>query len=69
MRRKNFRWWSKYNFILSAGLEGGTLLSAVLIFFCLQFPRHGTINVNWWGNTVLSVPFSSLFSPHWRDLD
>ena len=52
MRRRRFRWWSKFNFVLSAGLEGGTIFSAVLTFFALQFPRGGTIAVNWWGNDV-----------------
>ncbi|BGP20792.1 hypothetical protein JCM10213_008929 [Rhodosporidiobolus nylandii] len=52
MRRRHFRWWSKYNFVLSAGLDAGTVLSGVIIFFCLQLPRNGTISVNWWGNSV-----------------
>lgn len=43
MRRNRFRWWSKFNFILSAGLDSGTVLSGVLIFFALQLPKDGTI--------------------------
>lgn len=45
MRRRHFRWWSKFNFVLSAGLEGGTIVAGVLIFLCLQLPRQGTIEV------------------------
>lgn len=43
MRRRHFRWWSKYNFILSAGLDSGTILSALVIFFTLQLPKGGSI--------------------------
>ncbi|KAG5730198.1 hypothetical protein E4T56_gene11694 [Termitomyces sp. T112] len=56
MRRRHFSWWTKYNYVLSAALDAGVAVSAVLIFFCLQFPRDGTIGLNniqtWWGNSV-----------------
>ncbi|KPV72916.1 uncharacterized protein RHOBADRAFT_39051 [Rhodotorula graminis WP1] len=54
VRRRHFRWWSKYNFILSAGLDAGTILSALVIFFTLQLPKNGTISLNWWGNNVFT---------------
>lgn len=42
--------------ILSAAMDSGLAISVVLIFFCLQYPRDGTIGANtiqtWWGNTV-----------------
>ncbi|KAF7334639.1 OPT oligopeptide transporter [Mycena venus] len=42
--------------VLSAALDSGVAVSAVLIFFILQYPRNGTIGLNtiqsWWGNTV-----------------
>ena len=42
--------------VLSAGLDSGLAISTIIIFFCLQFPRDGTIGANsiqtWWGNTV-----------------
>lgn len=44
MRRNNFRWWSKFNFLLSAGLDSGTVLSGLFIFFVLQLPLGGTIS-------------------------
>ncbi|MBW0525345.1 hypothetical protein O181_065060 [Austropuccinia psidii MF-1] len=53
LRRTKFRWWSKYNFVLSAGLDVGTVISAVMIFFTLQLPNGGSIaTLKWWGNTV-----------------
>jgi OPT family oligopeptide transporter len=51
LRRRYFRWWLRYNYILSGALDSGVGISLILIFFCLQFPRGG-INLNWWGNTV-----------------
>ncbi|KAK4683607.1 hypothetical protein P7C73_g6631, partial [Tremellales sp. Uapishka_1] len=49
VRRKAFAWWSKYNYVLSAALDVGTLLSAVFIFLFLDLPGA---SVNWSGNTI-----------------
>lgn len=43
MRRRYFRWWSKFNFVLSAGLDAGTVLSGLFIFFTLQLPKGGSL--------------------------
>lgn len=54
IRRRNFAWWSKYNYVLSAALDSGVAIGAILVFFCLQFPKNGAIGANsiltWWGN-------------------
>ncbi|KAJ7193068.1 oligopeptide transporter [Mycena pura] len=56
IRRRHFAWWTKYNYVLSAALDSGVAVSAVLIFFILQFPMDGNIGLHtiqsWWGNTV-----------------
>ncbi|KAJ7128729.1 OPT oligopeptide transporter [Mycena epipterygia] len=56
IRRRHFAWWTKYNYVLSAALDSGVAVSAVLIFFILQYPKNGNIGLNtiqsWWGNTV-----------------
>ncbi|KAF7291148.1 OPT oligopeptide transporter [Mycena indigotica] len=56
IRRRHFAWWTKYNYVLSAALDAGLAVSAVLIFFILQYPKNGTIGENtiqtWWGNVV-----------------
>ncbi|KAJ7172836.1 OPT oligopeptide transporter [Mycena crocata] len=56
IRRRHFAWWTKYNYVLSAALDSGVAVSAVLIFFILQYPRNGDIGLTtiqtWWGNTV-----------------
>lgn len=71
IRRRNFLWWSKFNYVTSAALDTGmsptsslepsadivlaflgVVLSTMFIFFTLQLPRGGSINVDWWGNNV-----------------
>ncbi|KAF8920283.1 OPT oligopeptide transporter protein-domain-containing protein [Mucidula mucida] len=55
IRRRYFSWWTKYNYVLSAALDAGTAISCIFIFFCLQYPKNGTIGQKleqWWGNTV-----------------
>jgi hypothetical protein len=51
MRRRHFRWWLRYNYILSAALDAGCGIAVIIIFFAIQFPRGG-VSFNWWGNTV-----------------
>jgi len=56
VRRRNFSWWTKYNYVLSAALDSGVAVSILFIFFTLQFPKNGTIGLttlgSWWGNTI-----------------
>lgn len=66
MRRFHFRWWMRFNYILSAALDSGVAISLIVIFFALQLPKGG-INLVWWGNTVwqntadaMGAPFISL---------
>lgn len=54
IRKYNFRWWSKYNFVTSAALDSGTIISTIAIFLMLQLPKDGSITLKWWGNTVSS---------------
>ncbi|KAI0321448.1 OPT oligopeptide transporter protein-domain-containing protein [Amylostereum chailletii] len=56
IRKRHFGWWAKYNYVLSAALDCGTAVATLLVYFCLQYPRHGTVGrgtiESWWGNTV-----------------
>lgn len=52
IRRRHFKWWSRYNYILSAALDSGVAVGAIVIFFCLQYPNNGGFDLVWWGNTV-----------------
>ena len=36
IRRRNFGWWSKFNYVTSAALDSGTVISLIFIFFTLQ---------------------------------
>jgi OPT family small oligopeptide transporter len=49
MRRFHFRWWMRYNYILSAALDAGVAASIIIIFFAVQYPNGG-YTVSWWGN-------------------
>ncbi|RKP23547.1 OPT oligopeptide transporter protein-domain-containing protein [Syncephalis pseudoplumigaleata] len=39
-------WWSRFNYILSAGMDSGVALAGLLIFFIFQYSE---ITVDWWG--------------------
>ena len=36
IRKRNFAWWSKFNYVLSAAMDSGTCLSVIFIFLTLQ---------------------------------
>lgn len=60
IRRRNFPWWAKYNYVLSAALDSGFAVSAVVIYFTLQYPEKGAIGAalaDWWGNTVFKTNY------------
>ena len=67
IRRRHFSWWTKYNYVLSAALDSGVAIAVVLIFFCLQYPKNGSIGENtiqtWWGNTVAGNTADGMRSP------
>jgi hypothetical protein len=60
IRRYHFRWWMRYNYILSTALDAGVALGLLVIFCTVQYPKNGGIGLNtiqtWWGNTVGSFP-------------
>lgn len=59
-KRYQFKKWFKFNYILSAALDGASAISVVFIFFVLQYV-HGSnpkatnqefYNKGWWGNSA-----------------
>ncbi|KAH7330722.1 OPT oligopeptide transporter protein-domain-containing protein [Rhizoctonia solani] len=52
IRRRHFGWWSRYNYILSAALDSGVAVATIIIFFCLQYPKNGALELHWWGNNI-----------------
>lgn len=66
IRRRNFAWWTKYNYVLSAALDAGLALSIIFIFFVLQYPANGSIGEglqHWWGNTVYNETADGMGTP------
>ncbi|KAK4495351.1 hypothetical protein PRZ48_013682 [Zasmidium cellare] len=73
IKDKFFAWWAKYNYILAAGLDVGTALSGIIIFFAVSYPGYSF--PDWWGNTVYAntadgngtawkaIPDSGFFGP------
>ncbi|KAI0762717.1 OPT oligopeptide transporter [Fomes fomentarius] len=62
IRRYHFRWWLRFNYILSAGLDIGVSVGAVIVFFALQY-HNGGINLDWWGNSVWLNTFDAMGMP------
>lgn len=53
IKRKNFAWWSKYNYSISAGLDLGLALGSLIVF--LTTALTNTAAPSWWGNNVLNT--------------
>jgi hypothetical protein len=51
IRRWRFRWWMRYNYILSAALDAGVAIAMVVVFFAVLYPTNNYYP-NWWGNNV-----------------
>ncbi|KAG8899425.1 hypothetical protein FRC00_001436 [Tulasnella sp. 408] len=65
VRTRNFRWWSKFNYILSAALDSGTIFGVVFVFLTLQLPKDGKLALNWWGNTVWQNTADAMGTPYY----
>lgn len=53
--RKRFpAWWEKYTYVFCSAMNTGIALSAIIIFFALQYTN---VNLSWWGN---DVPFAGV---------
>jgi OPT family small oligopeptide transporter len=49
IKKRYLTWWSKYNYILGAGLSAGVAFSSIIIYFAVQYhPKF----IDWWGNNV-----------------
>ncbi|KAK5656720.1 hypothetical protein OQA88_4268 [Cercophora sp. LCS_1] len=51
LKNRFLSFWSKYNFVTSAAFSCAIAISGIVIFFALQISE---IEINWWGNSVLS---------------
>ncbi|KAG0917272.1 hypothetical protein G6F33_001645 [Rhizopus arrhizus] len=67
IKRRANAWWKKYNYVLSAALDSGVAICAIVIFFAFQnteikFPA-------WWGNNADSVDQCPLATANWSGVD
>jgi hypothetical protein len=62
IRRRHFRWWMRYNYILSAALDAGLALALVIMFFAVEYP-HGGVSLNWIGNTIWQTTADAMGLP------
>ncbi|KAJ7741785.1 OPT-domain-containing protein [Mycena maculata] len=72
VKKRYLAWWSKYNYITTTAFSAAIAISAVVIFFALEWPN---IQINWSGNTrpfsgcdgnactLLPIPESGTFGP------
>lgn len=50
IRKRYVLWFQKYTYVLSSGLSAGIALSAIIIYFSVQYHP---VELRWWGNTVM----------------
>ncbi|KAH8551798.1 OPT family small oligopeptide transporter [Umbelopsis sp. PMI_123] len=60
-------WWQKYNYVISAAMDSGVAVCAIVLFFALQnnnieFPA-------WWGNNSDSIDQCPLATANWSGVD
>ncbi|KAJ5054400.1 uncharacterized protein L3040_000674 [Drepanopeziza brunnea f. sp. 'multigermtubi'] len=58
IRKRYFGWWSRLNYLTSAGLDLGLALSTLFIFFA--FTLNGVEAPVWWGNTVTTTTMDAM---------
>ncbi|KAI8098534.1 OPT family small oligopeptide transporter [Halteromyces radiatus] len=67
IKRRYNGWWRKYNYVLSAALDSGVAVSAIVIFFAFHYS-----NINfptWWGNNPDSIDQCPLATANWAGVD
>ncbi|KAJ1035190.1 hypothetical protein NDA18_000786 [Ustilago nuda] len=52
LRKHRLEWWSRYNFVFAGALDFGSVMSSIAIYFLLQMPKNGALELQWWGNQV-----------------
>lgn len=50
IRKRYVLWFQKYTYVMSSGFSAGIALSAIIIFFAVQYHP---VSLNWWGNEVM----------------
>ena len=50
------KWWTRYNYILSAGLDAGVAFMGVVLYFSLTMENK---SIDWWGTAGEHCPLAS----------
>ncbi|KAL6633728.1 hypothetical protein ACP70R_026399 [Stipagrostis hirtigluma subsp. patula] len=50
------KWWTRYNYVLSAALDAGVAFMGVLLYFTLTMENR---SINWWGTAGEHCPLAS----------
>ncbi|KAJ1914080.1 hypothetical protein H4219_004934 [Mycoemilia scoparia] len=53
IKRYHNAWWRRFNYVLSAGLDSGIAIAAIVIFFAIQ--NNNISFPTWWGNNPDSI--------------
>jgi len=61
IKRRWSGWWTKYNYVLSAGLDIGLAIGTLFIFFV--FTYHEIEFPSWWGTEVVKGTADVLGTP------
>ncbi|KAG0258852.1 hypothetical protein BG011_003034, partial [Mortierella polycephala] len=56
-KRYRAEWYQRFNYVLSAALDSGVAISALVIFFTLQM--HGIDFPDWWGTNMHHCPLDT----------
>lgn len=51
LRSRYLSFWSKYNYVISAAFSTAIAISAVIIFFAVEYNGY---EIDWWGNSAES---------------
>ncbi|SAM03355.1 hypothetical protein [Absidia glauca] len=67
VKRRYNAWWRKYNYVLSAALDSGVAIAAIVIFFAFQYSNISF--PTWWGNNPDSIDQCPLATANWNGVD
>lgn len=60
LRTRYQAWWEKYTYVFYSSLTAGVALSAVIIFFSVQYHPK---DLTWWGNSVSYAGIDAEYAP------
>jgi len=65
VRKRNFRWWAKFNYVTGAGLDAGTGFGAILVFFAFLVSERDSVDDLWRSLTRFKLPKNGKMFVDW----